>query len=214
MMASTKLIQVRRLPEGAENPSVVTDEPLTSNDFCHVPAPVPQKMRVKPMMTVSIHTRGRVTRATGAYRPRRRVERSRLGPSWTSTRLATAKVARVMRVKSSGGGPRSRWPTAARPRRDQRDADHDRGDLGDGRMDCLGCVGEHRSTGSGYRCRRIGRIRRRGAEGPEVGGRLGQPGGQYIGDDDRDDDQGGDGQTRRLRPAARRAVSPSGEVGA
>ena len=34
MMASTKLIQVRRLPEGAENPSVVTEEPLTSNDFC------------------------------------------------------------------------------------------------------------------------------------------------------------------------------------
>ena len=50
---------MRRLPDGAENPSVVTDEPLTSNERCDVPASVPQKSRVNPMMTVSIQTRGR-----------------------------------------------------------------------------------------------------------------------------------------------------------
>ena len=65
MMASTKVIQVRRLPSGAANPSVVTEDPLMSNEWVRVPESTPQKMKVKPTMTDSIHTRGRLTRATG-----------------------------------------------------------------------------------------------------------------------------------------------------
>ena len=65
-MASMKVTQVRPPPVGAANPRVVTDEPLISNERVHVPEPNPQKMREKAKMIEIIHTRGRLTRATGA----------------------------------------------------------------------------------------------------------------------------------------------------
>src|SRR5664280_3826760 len=103
MIASTKVIHVRALPVGAEKPSVVTDEPLISNECCHVPESVPQKMRPNPMMTDSIHTSGRLTSATGAYSPRRWEARVGFRPSWTRRRSTTAKVTREIRVNELRG---------------------------------------------------------------------------------------------------------------
>jgi hypothetical protein len=60
-----KATHVRGPPVGAANPSVVTDEPLISKERSSVPASIPQKSRVNPTMTVSIHTSGRLTSATG-----------------------------------------------------------------------------------------------------------------------------------------------------
>ena len=65
MMASMKDVQLWTPPCGAANPSVVTDEPLISKECSSVPASMPQNRSVKPMITVSIHTRGRLTSATG-----------------------------------------------------------------------------------------------------------------------------------------------------
>ncbi len=65
MMASTNVIHVRTLPWGAANPSVVTDDPLMSNEWVSAPESTPQKMNVNPTITDSIHTIGRLTRATG-----------------------------------------------------------------------------------------------------------------------------------------------------
>ena len=65
MMASMKASHVSGPPTGAANPRVVTDDPLISNDRSTVPASLAQKMKVNPTMTESIHTSGRLTRATG-----------------------------------------------------------------------------------------------------------------------------------------------------
>ena len=66
MMASMKLNQMRAEPSGLENPRVVREEPLNSKEWATVPEPMPQKMKVKATVTDSIHTRGRLTKATGA----------------------------------------------------------------------------------------------------------------------------------------------------
>ena len=45
IVASTKAIQMRPVPSGLENPSVVREEPLISNALCQVRLPVPQNTR-------------------------------------------------------------------------------------------------------------------------------------------------------------------------
>ncbi len=65
-MASTKQTAKRRLPTGEANPSVVTEDPLISNERWTVPESIPQKMNENPTMTESIQTRGRLTSAMGA----------------------------------------------------------------------------------------------------------------------------------------------------
>ena len=65
MMASMKLNQVRAVPSGLEKPRVVREEPLSSKEWAMLPDPMPQKMKVKATATDNIHTRGRVTKATG-----------------------------------------------------------------------------------------------------------------------------------------------------
>ncbi len=65
-MASMKAIQMRPVPFGLENPSVVREEPLISNAFWTVREPVPQNTKVKATTIRSIQTSGRLTSATGA----------------------------------------------------------------------------------------------------------------------------------------------------
>ena len=65
MMASMKDVQLWTPPDGAANPSVVTEEPLISKERSRVSASIPQNSREKPTITVSIQTRGRLIRATG-----------------------------------------------------------------------------------------------------------------------------------------------------
>ena len=48
---------------------MVTDDPLISNERCQVPASVPQKMNVNPMITVSIHTSGSRDQGHGCVEP-------------------------------------------------------------------------------------------------------------------------------------------------
>ena len=67
MVASTKVSQIRAVPSGSAKPRVNRDDPLISNERCAVSwLEMPQKMKEKPKVTESIHTRGRLTRATGA----------------------------------------------------------------------------------------------------------------------------------------------------
>ena len=66
MVASTKVSQMRAVPSGSAKPRVNRDDPLISKDRWAVSWLMDQKMKEKPKVTVSIHTRGRLTRATGA----------------------------------------------------------------------------------------------------------------------------------------------------
>ncbi len=86
MVASMNASQIRAVPLGSANPSVVSDEPLISKDRCQVIDPVPQKMNVKATTMDSIHTSGRLTSATGAYNDLSAIARSRVRDRWTSRR--------------------------------------------------------------------------------------------------------------------------------
>ncbi len=66
MVASMKVSQIRLVPAGSAKPRVNRDEPLTSKDRWTDPVLTPQKMKVNPMVTLIIHTSGRLTRAIGA----------------------------------------------------------------------------------------------------------------------------------------------------
>ncbi len=66
MVASMKAIQMRLVPSGLENPSVVSEEPLISNACCTESERVPQNTKVNDTTISSIQTSGRLTSATGA----------------------------------------------------------------------------------------------------------------------------------------------------
>ena len=102
-MASTKVTQTWPPPWGAANPKVVSEEPLTSKERSMVPALMPQKMKVKPTVTVNIHTSGRLTSETGAYSPRRLSRRSGFRHGLTKSRSAIANTAREIRVNPLRG---------------------------------------------------------------------------------------------------------------
>ena len=73
MVASMKEIQMRLVPSGLENPSVVSEEPLMSNADCTESVRVPQNTKVKATTMSSIHDQRQADqgdrRVEGAQRP-------------------------------------------------------------------------------------------------------------------------------------------------
>ncbi len=86
IVASMKASQILVVFSGSANPSVVNEEPLISKARWALNDPVPQKTKLKASTIRSIQTRGRLTRATGAYNAWSLSERSRVRVRWTSRR--------------------------------------------------------------------------------------------------------------------------------